>query len=169
MKAFFFDTSALVSRYCADNATNRINRILAKGDSQFYISELTLIEMSSSLAQIRRRQHLGVAEFQRMRNLFEDDIASGLLRVRTITQGDLLNARDLLEDAAVLKNCDLRSADAIIAASCRELAHALKSRICFYTKDWKQYSSVYHVYAYRSALKLRFIGKGKGGIPARSG
>lgn len=104
-----------------------------------------------------------------MRGQFEDDIANDLLKVRRVVPTDLLNARDLLEAAAVINQRNLRSADAIIAASCRALAHSLRRRVIFYSKDWAQYSSVYDIQAYRSALKLRYLGKGKGGIPARTG
>ena len=100
-----------------------------------------------------------------MRGNFENDIASGLLRVRSVRAIDLRNARDLLEDAAVVNRRNLRSADAIIAASCRELAHNLGLRVIFYTKDWAQYSSVYDIQAYRSVLKLRYLGAGKGDGP----
>jgi hypothetical protein len=125
--------------------------------------------MSSALAQVYRREDLKIADFHRMRALFEDDIANGLLLVRTVTQADLINARDLLEDAAVSNDRNLRGADAIIASASRQLAYDLKRRVIFYTRDWKQYTSVLSIHSYRSALKLRYLGKGKGGVPASTG
>jgi predicted nucleic acid-binding protein len=169
LRIYFFDTSAIIPRYHAGAFTAKVNRILATPESQFYVCELSVVEVSSALAQFYRKHQLTVADFHTMRGLFEDDIANGLLNVLPIAKTDLLNARDLLEDAAVLKKRNLRSADAIIAASCRELAHTQRTRVIFYTKDWTQYSSIYDVQAYRAALKLRFLGKGKGGIPAHTG
>jgi len=169
VRDYFFDTSALVPRYRNGNFTRKVNRILASADAAFYICELTVIEMSSSLAQLHRRHRLSRTEFQKMRAAFEDDIADGLLQVRTVSQQDLMSARDLLEDAAVSNGRNLRSADAIIGACCRTLAHDLNRRVIFYTKDWTQYSSIFDIGSYRSALKLRYLGKGKGGIPARTG
>ena len=125
--------------------------------------------MSSTLAKIYRKRGLAVSEFHRMRALFEDDIANAALMVRTVSLADLTGARDLLEDAAVLNKRDLHSADAIIAASCRSLAYALKKRVIFYTKDWTQYSSIRSIRSYRSALGLRYLGRGKGGVPAKTG
>jgi hypothetical protein len=125
--------------------------------------------MSSALAKIYRKHRLSVADFNRMRAMFEDDIGHGLLKVLRVNRQDLLDARDLLEDAAVLNKRDLRSADSIIAACCRGLAHSLHRRVIFYTRDWRQYSSVFGVRAYNAALKLRFLGLGKGGVPPRTG
>jgi predicted nucleic acid-binding protein len=169
LRAYFFDTSALIPRYFSGPFTYRVNRILAISNSQFFICELSIIEMSSALAKLYRKHKLSVAEFHRMRALFEDDIGSGLLKVLRVSQKDLLNARDLLEDSAVLNGRDLRSADSIIAACCRGLAHSLSRRVIFYTRDWCQYSSVFAVRAYSAALKLRYLGRGKGGVPARTG
>jgi predicted nucleic acid-binding protein len=169
VRTYFFDTSALVPRYVPGKFSHRVNLIFSGANRNFYICELTLIEMSSTLAKTYRKHRLTVAEFLRLRALFEDDIASGVLQVRTITQADLMDARDLLEDAAVINKRDLRSADAIIGASCRGLAYELKRRAIFYTKDWTQYSSVRSIQSYRSALKLRYLGRGKGGVPATTG
>ena len=169
MRNYFFDTSALTPRYDSGKFTQRINLIFNGKDRSLYICDLTLVEMSSALAQIYRKRNLTTGEFYRMRALFEDDIANGLLLVRPVTQPDLISARDLLEEAAVLNGRDLRSSDAIIAATCRGLAYSIKRRMIFYTRDWPLYSSVRSIQSYRSALKLRYLGKGKGGIPAQTG
>lgn len=142
MRVYFFDTSALAPRYHGGPFKSRVNRILTNATSEFHLAELSIVEMSSTLAQHCRRQNLSLAHFHTMRGQFEDDIANGLLRVRRVGASDLLNARDLLEDAAVVNRRNLRSADAIIAASCRALAHSLRRRVIFYSRDWGQYSSI---------------------------
>ncbi len=169
MRVYFFDTSALVPRYNVGRFTGKVNRILTSPNSRFFVCELTVVEMSSTLAQIYRRRNLRTADFQQMQAMFENDIADGLLQVRGVTQADLINARDLLEDAAVVNKRNLRSADAIIGSCCRGFAYDLKRRVIFYTYDWTQYSSIFDIQSYRSALKLRYLGKGKGGTPARTG
>ena len=169
MRVYFFDTSSLTPRYFKGAYTAKVDRILATPNSEFYICEFSIIEMSSALAQQYRIHTLPIADFHSMRGQFENDIASGLLRVRGVGANDLRNARDLLEDAAVVNKRNLRSADAVIAACCRDLAHELGRRVIFYTRDWTQYSSIYDIQSYRSALKLRFLGKGRGGMPPRTG
>jgi hypothetical protein len=166
---YFFDTSALALRSSAERYSPSVNRILRTANSEFYLCDLSVVEMSSALAQIYRRKKLMVADVYRMRANFEDDLANGLLKVRKVTQTDLINARDLLEDAAVLNNRNLRSTDAIIGSSSRQLAYDLKRRVIFYTHDWAQYTSIAGIHSYRSALKLRYLGKGKGGVPSRTG
>jgi predicted nucleic acid-binding protein len=169
LRVYFFDTCALVPRYVKGKFTRRVNLVLSGADRAVYICELTVIEMSSALAKIYRKDSLSVSDFAQMRAQFEDDIASGLLRVQAVCQADLLSARDLLEDAAVLNSRDLRSADAIIAATCRGLAYSMDKSVTFYTRDWLLYSSIRSVQSYRSTLKLRYLGRGKGGVPPKTG
>jgi predicted nucleic acid-binding protein len=126
-----------VPRYDFDlSLTRRVNRILAAKNAEFYICELSIIEMSSTLAKQFRKHGLQISEFHDRRAMFEDDIGNGLLKVQKVYQSDLLSARDLLEDSAVLNKRDLRSADAIIASCCRHLAHCCRSRgnVFFWTR-----------------------------------
>lgn len=169
MDIYFFDTCALVCRYAADQFTNRVNRIVQGKNRTIHISDLTVVEISSALAKTCRARKLSASEFFKMRAAFEDDIANGLIQVETSSQADLLSARDLLEDAAVLNHRDLRSSDAIIVSTSRGLAYTLDRRITFYTRDWKLYSSVRGIGSYTAALRLRYLGKGKGGIPSSTG
>jgi len=85
--------------------------------------------------------------------------------VRTVTQLDLLRVRHLLRFAGVLKKKKLKSADAVISECCRELALEKRRRIVFYVADWKLYAILRDIDAFRSTLKLRFLGEGKGSIP----
>ncbi len=89
-------------RYAADQFTNRVNRIVQGKNRTIHISDLTVVEISSALAKTCRARKLSASEFFKMRAAFEDDIANGLIQVETSSQADLLSARDLLEDAAVL-------------------------------------------------------------------
>ena len=68
--------------------------------------------------------------------------------------------------AGVVNRRGLRSSDAIVAVSCRQFAFETGERVTFYTKDWKLYRTLYEINAYRSAMKLRFLGRGRDGIPA---
>ena len=71
----------------------------------------------------------------------------------------------LLQLAGVLNGRNLGSQDALVAVSCRQQALENRERLIFYTKDWTLYSTLYGINAYRSALKLRYSGRGRGGVP----
>jgi hypothetical protein len=41
-------------------------------------------------------------------------------------------------------------------------------RLVFYTADWKLYAILRDIQAYKSTMKLRYLGPGKGGIPPQT-
>ena len=167
MGACFFDTSALVPRYAQGHFTYRVNKILA-GPKNIYIAEITAVEIVSAFASICRNKNLPASEFEQMNAAFLDDIAGDRIQIRSINRSDMLRARHLLTLAGVNNRRNLRSSDALIAVSCRELAFEVRERVIFYTKDWTLYSTLYQINAYRTALRMRFLGRGRGGIPALS-
>ena len=85
------------------------------------------------------------------------DVASGRVRVRSVTQRDFQNARHLIRFAKVIQKRHLKSADAIIAESCRDLAYELGSPTTFWLCDEKLYKTLSGLSAYSSAVKLRFV------------
>lgn len=50
----FLDTSALVKRYCEEDGTDTVDRLIESGDSEIIISSLAIIEAVSA---IRRKQN----------------------------------------------------------------------------------------------------------------
>jgi hypothetical protein len=163
MSTCFFDTCALIPRYRNGKFTYRVNRVFA-GQRTIFVAEITMVEIVGAFGSIMRDKRLPRTEYVRMNAEFLNDIANGRIQVRSIGPDDMLRARHLLTLAGVENRRNLGSSDALVAVSCRELALETRERVTFYTKDWTLYSTLYQINAYRSALKLRFLGKGKGGV-----
>jgi hypothetical protein len=130
-----------------------------------YVSELSLVEIASAFAQVCRRNNWGVRTYDAYDTDFLRDLQRKRILVRHVTPVDLMRARHLLRFARVLKSRKLDSSDAIIAECCRELALERRERLVFYTADWKLYAILRDIDAYTSALRLRYLGPGKGGVP----
>ena len=168
MPTCFFDTCALVPRYRTGRFTYRINKVFG-GPSQIVIAEITMVEIVSAFASVCRNQNLPDSVFEQMGAAFLDDIGDDRIQIRPISRADMLHARHLLGLAGVVNRRNLGSSDALVAVSCRDLALEINERVTFYTKDWTLHSTLYQINAYRSALRLRFLGPGRGCIPAASG
>ena len=125
-----------------------------------------MVEIVSAFASAYREDSLTRAEFERMHSEFLRDVACEKIKVRPISRSDMFRATHLIALGGVMNRRGLRSSNALIAVSCRELALETRKRLMFYTKDWKLYRTLYEINAYRAAIKLRYLGKGKGGIPS---
>lgn len=157
MPAHFFDTSALRHRYIATPLSRRIKRAVSDSRHEVYISELTIVELATAFADDCISRGSGHVEYDRMYRRFFLDVASGRVRVRSVTQRDFQNARHLIRFAKVIQKRHLKSADAIIAESCRDLAYELGSPTTFWLCDEKLYKTLSGLSAYSSAVKLRFV------------
>jgi len=122
--------------------------------------------MASTLAKRCRKASLSEGAFDRMDRRFLRDVSQERLRVRTTTMRDMIRARHLLRFAGVIRKRDLGTGDAMIASSCLALAQEARVRVVFYTADWTLYTILRDLDAFTSALRLRYVGKPKGGIPA---
>src|SRR5690348_14720572 len=120
MPSYFFDTSALKHRYVKTQISARIKRVVSDGRHDVYVSELTIVELATAFADDCIQRGAGHAEYDRLYRKFFRDLANKRVRVRTLSQRDLHNARHLLRFAKVIQRRHLKSADAIIAESCRE-------------------------------------------------
>jgi hypothetical protein len=167
MPPCFFDTSALVPRYRAGKYTYRVNQVFG-GPKNIFVAEITMVEIVSAFGSICRGHKLPDSDFEQMNAAFLDDIAIGRIQIRLINRSDMIRARHLLSLAGIVNRRNLGSSDALIAVSCRELALETHERVMFYTKDWTLYSTLYQINAYRSALRMRFLGLGRGGVPPTS-
>ena len=167
MPACFFDTSALVPRYRPGKYTYRVNQIFG-GPKNIFVAEITMVEIVSAFGSICRQHKLPDSDFEQMNTAFFDDVATGRVKIRLISTSDMLRARHLLSLAGIVNRRNLGSSDALVAVSCRELALETHERVMFYTRDWTLYSILYQINAYRSALRMRFLGLGRGGIPPAS-
>lgn len=124
-------------------------------------------ELASAFGSHCRGNRWDVASFDKMDKLFFEDLGAGRIRVRKSNSREILNARTLLRKAVMI-NSDADSGDALIASCCRDLALELKLRITFYTADWRFYKLLRGIDAYRVAMRLRFVGIPKNGIPAET-
>lgn len=157
MSARFFDTSAVKHRYIKTPISARIKRAISDARHQVYISELTIVELATAFAEDCITRKVGHADYDRLYQKFFRDVAAKRIHVRAVSQRDFQNARHLLRFAKVIHGRHLKSADAIISESCRELAYELSSPVTFYLCDEKLYKTLSSVNAYSTAVRLRFI------------
>ena len=154
---YFFDTSALQHRYLDAPDARAVRRIISDQRTICYIADWTIVEMASTLARRCRQISASLQTFDHLERQFFKDIANGNLRVRITSTRDFSRARDLLRFAGIIKRRRLSSGDALIAASCLDLAYQERQRITFCTSDEPLYSILSGITAYTSALRLRFF------------
>src|SRR5580698_10123206 len=142
MSAYFFDTSAIKHRYVETPVSSRIRRVISDRRHDIYISELTIMELATAFADDCISRGVGHAEHDRLYGRFFRDVAAKRVLIRSVGQRDFQNARHLLRFARMIRGSHLKSADAIIAESCRELAYELNSRITFYLCDQRLYNTL---------------------------
>jgi hypothetical protein len=130
-----------------------------------FIAEITMVEIVSALAGACRAKKITAAKFYRLHSAFWADVASGKITYCPLGREDMYRATHLLTHAGVIKKRGLKSSDALVAHSCRQLALEKGSRPTFYTSDWTLYHTLYELDVFRSAMKLRFFGQTKEGIP----
>lgn len=157
MSAYFFDTCALKHRYIKTKISSRISRIVSNRRHEIYISELTVVELGSAFADYCKDQGSGHREYDRLYRKFFRDVASRRIIVREITKRDLQNARHLIRFAKVIEGRHLRSADAIVSETCRDLSYELGNRVTFYSCDQKLHTTLNATSAYRSVVRLRYL------------
>lgn len=157
MSARFFDTSAVKHRYIKTPISACIKRATSDARNDIYISELTVVELASAFAEDCTARRVGHAEYDRLYRRFFQDVAEKRIQVRSVSKHEFQGALHLLRFAKVIHGRHLKSADAIISESCRELAYELDSPVTFYLCDEKLYKTLSSTNAYRTVVKLRFI------------
>lgn len=158
---YFFDTSALQHRYIDGPKSRGIRRTITDARNRCYISDLTILEIASAFGTHCRRNKLSVTTYAKLDQTFWKDIYQDKLLVRNATQRDFLRARQLLRYAGVEKGKNIKSADALIAASCLEFALETRADVTFCLEDWPLYHVIRGVNAYNRVLDFRFIGVDK--------
>jgi hypothetical protein len=148
---------ALQYRYVNGKFSRLIRTAISDYRRECYIADLTVLEMSSTLALKSRKQVWKTSQYDSLECAFLEDIATGKLRVCTTGKRQILRPRDLIRFAGVIKQRSLKSADALIAVSCLELALELKEEILFYLEDGKLFSILKDIDAFTSVLKLRHL------------
>lgn len=120
MAVYFFDTSALVKLYHAEDGTPIVDQIANSADSLIRISRLTVAEMTSAFAIKVRTQSVSRQDAELCLRQFSSDVATGKLQVFSIGEPEFATAELLVERHAF--NLRLRTLDAL------QLAVALQLR-----------------------------------------
>lgn len=164
----FFDTCALKHRYVDSAYSRRVRVLLGRTASTSKISELTMVEMPSTLASICRERHWGIKRFDRLYQEFLEDVASGTVIVRPSGHREMRRAIHLIRFAGVAQGRGLRTGDALIASCALEHALEMRCVINFYTADWTLYSTLRDLNAFRTTMNLFFIGVPRAGNTAQA-
>ena len=107
MSRCFFDSSALVKRYCPEPGTDQVNRLLADSDATHYISRLAVVEVQRAFARRVRTGEIREPELDRLRNTFYNDIGQRLLQVRRLRDFHYHHAVRLVRKYASLQKTPL--------------------------------------------------------------
>ncbi len=111
MSRYFFDTSALVKNYHAENGTADVQRILAEVGSEFLISRLATVEMLSGFAGKVRAGVFSSTDYGILRRRFLGDVRKRLLRPIRVVNVHYMSAGDLVGKHALSRQ--LRTLDAL--------------------------------------------------------
>ena len=108
MPVYYFDTSAILKRYRNELGTDVVDRLFdsPQGDSQFYISFLTILELTSSILRLVKGGQLSQSVADDMLARFSQDIPD-TFRLAPLTDAILNGA------VTVVGRHQLRSGDAI--------------------------------------------------------
>lgn len=155
---YFFDTSALQHRYIDTPKSRGVRRTISDSRNECFASSITVLEISSTFALHCRKNHLTRTDFKRFDRLFWHDVERGALQLREPRQREYRKALHLLEYAGVDLRRNIKSADALIAASCLELALEKSTRVKFCLEDWTLFDITSGLSAYKFAIQFRYIG-----------
>lgn len=94
---FFIDTSALFKRYQVEKGTGVVCDILEKGDSDLFMSSLTIIEVVSNLKRLFEIDRVTTQEqFATQRSFFYHDIDNLNITILDVTSDDIIRADELI-------------------------------------------------------------------------
>lgn len=164
---YFFDTSALQHRYIDGPKARGIRRIISGPRNRCFIADLSILEISSALALHCRKNSLSLRDYKRLDEAFWRDVHDGRLIVRDTGRRQYRRARDLLRYAGVEKRMRIKSADALIAASCLEFALSGGQSVTFCLEDWSLFRVLREVSVYKKNLRFHFVGIDKSKAGAR--
>lgn len=134
MSSYYFDTSALLKNYHAEDGTLAVARIVAEPEAECFISRLAVTEVQRTFAQLARRNELSADEAAQVRGSFYTDLRARRFRVMQIKtyhhhtaarlfyhylpqrRLPLLRTADAIQLAAALRLRDARGLDFFVAA-----------------------------------------------------
>lgn len=119
MPVYFLDSSALVKLYHAETGTPAIERIVNDPQNIIRISRLSVAELTSAFAIKVRTQFINRDDADIFLRQFRGDVASGKLKVFSISETEFALAELLVERYAF--DLRLRALDALQLAVALEL------------------------------------------------
>jgi predicted nucleic acid-binding protein len=97
MNNYFIDTSALFKRYIPEAGTDILDDIF-KNNGNFYISDVTIIEVISNLKRKNEiTKELSNSIYKKIKSEFFNDIASGNLKTIGILSETIIEAINLID------------------------------------------------------------------------
>ena len=157
----FFDTSALQHRYITTDNSQNIESVISDSRNECFISNVSILEIASTFGTYCRRNKLRLEEYRRLDRLFWADVRSGALKLRDPRWREYRKALHLLEYAGAFRRRKITSFDALIAASCLELALERSTTVNFYVEDRGLYNVTSQLAAYNSVIDFHFMGTSK--------
>ncbi|MCI0333461.1 MAG: type II toxin-antitoxin system VapC family toxin [Planctomycetes bacterium] len=97
MAQYFFDTSALVKRYRAEQGTDVVDRLFADAGSTFVISRLGIVETVSALALKVRAGELSLDDYAVSRKKFLGEIGRTNFSIVRLLVAHCRNAERLID------------------------------------------------------------------------
>jgi hypothetical protein len=157
---YFFDTSGLQYRYFSGKHSRGVRRIISDVRNECYISELTVLEVQSTIGKRCRGANLPLTEFARLEKSFWRDVHERRLLIRPVQKQALMRARSLLRLATEL-NRKMTSADSVVASSAMELAFERGQKVTLCLEDWGLYDVTRGIRSYQSVLRFKYLGEDK--------
>ena len=122
MSLYFFDSSALVKRYCPETGTDEVNRLFTDPDATHYISRLAVVEVQRVFARRVRSGEIAEPELDSLCDLLYNDIGQRLLKVQRFRDFHYHNAVRLVRKYATPQQTPLlRTLDALHLISALDL------------------------------------------------
>ncbi len=134
MAGYMFDTSGLVKYYHTEIGRPEVKQIIDDSSNRVFISDLSIIELVSTLAKKVRIGEIGVAAFRISHRRFFADIVAGKFAVIMLAQKHGRSAIKLLVKHATKRG--LRTLDSLQLAIAMDLK--IQNRLdCFVCADEK--------------------------------
>ena len=112
---YYFDTSAVVKLYHQELGTDQVEALFAQVNSAIMISELTLVELNSTVARKLRTGEINLNAYEAILKNFDEDCQQRFVTF-PLSPAISQNAKDLLQKYGKTKA--LRTLDALHLGAC---------------------------------------------------
>ncbi len=96
MARYYFDTSALLKHYHAENGTPIVRALVLEPGAELLISQLAAVEMLSAFAMKVRTGVLATQDYAQLRGLFLADVKRRTFKPVRLVNADYQRAADLI-------------------------------------------------------------------------